>query len=99
MFYPQFVYLTQCIYIKLKKVKFSLVVIILHKLWKLFVYIHFQFGNSAFSFARLNYLPEVAKLLVKHGAEEVSLYLYDNNIRNIYIFTNINKFATYTKSP
>ena len=66
------------------------IIIILHKLSKLFVYIHFQFGNSALSIAHLNHLPEVEKLLVKHGANEVSLYLYDN-ICHIYIFTKINK--------
>ena len=78
MFYPQFVYL----YIKRRKPYcnvtivlsiMALAIIILHKLLKLFVYIHFQFGNSALSFAHLNRLPDIEKLLVKHGAKEVSL--------------------------
>ena len=56
---------------------------------KLFVYVHFQFGNSALSIARLRSLPEMEKLLVKHGAKEVSLYLYDNNICNIFTFATI----------
>ena len=53
----------------------ALVIIIPNNLLKLFVYIHFQFGNSALSIARLKCLSIVKKLLVKHGAKEVSLYL------------------------
>ena len=58
----------------------ALVIIILHKLLKFFVYVHFQLGYSALSSARFKYLPEVEKLLVKYGAKQVCLYLYDNII-------------------
>ena len=75
----------------------ALVVIILHKLLKLFVYIHFQFGISAFSIAHLKHLPEIEKLLVNYGAKEVSLYVYYNNIRNIYILTKNYKTSATNK--
>ena len=49
------------------------IIIILHKLLKFFVYVHFQFGYSALSSARFKYLPEVERLLVKYGAKQVCL--------------------------
>ena len=83
MFYPQFVYL----YILNGENRDSVPLSFLqHDNCAFFVYIHFQFGDSALSIARLKCIPEIEKLLVKYGAKEVSLYLFDN-ICNIYIFT------------